>query len=667
MNFVYPQFLFGLFALGIPIIIHLFNFRRAKKIYFSNNVFLQQVKKASSTRLKIKHYLILLSRLLFIAFLVFTFAQPFIPAKEKNLNTNQVVIYLDNSYSMSNYVDENLTGFESAISHIQSVMELYPESTNILLITNDFAPYSNVPKSKNELLELITEISMSGISRSVEAINDRIQRSLTTFNGADIYWISDFQKSTAGSLEPLKADSNRNLFLIPLFFNSTSNVYVDSLYLTNPFLIQGEKNELKLILKNDGNQDISDLLVRFFINDVQSANGSVDIEPFSDGSISFDIGFALDQYNRGRISFEDFPVTFDNDFYFTLTLSDRIDVVELKQQDSITTVEQVFGNPSLFDFRSYQIGNIDYNDLQNANLIILNGVRTLESSVGSVLSQFLQSKGDILLIPDENMDIDSYRTLAGAITLLPDTLRSRKELRMVDLDNPFFADIFESRTERFDMPSAIPVIRINSTTMDLIRFVDETSFLAYRENINRLYLMASPLRANFTDFTSHALFVPIMYRMAMLSKKEFKNLYYSISQPVISLKLDSLIPEELIRLKREEIEIIPEQRISGNEVFLEIPKYELKPGIYELTHGTDHEGYIAFNQDESESRLAQYGPEELKQFTDENSFITLFNTEGINNFDKEIKTRYMGLNLWRYTLILALIFLMAEILIIRFL
>ncbi|MBS0001404.1 MAG: BatA domain-containing protein, partial [Cyclobacteriaceae bacterium] len=667
MSFVYPQFLFGLLALGIPIIIHLFNFRRAKKIYFSNNVFLQQVKKASSTRLKIKHLLILLSRLLFILFLVLTFAQPFLPADEGSINNNSVIIYLDNSYSMSNYVDENLTGFEAAISYIQSIMEMYPENTDIQFITNDFAPYSNVPKSKNEIRELITEISLSGISRSAEDIMDRIGQSPVSSGGIDIYWISDFQRSTAGSMEPLGNDTTRNLFLVPLFFNSTSNVYVDSLFLTNPFLIAGEKNELRLILRNDGNQEINDLLVRFYVNNVQTANGSVDIEPFGNGSISFDIGFQLEQHNRGRVNFEDFPVTFDNDFYFTLNLADRIDVIELKEEDGPTSIERVFGNETLFNFRSYQVGNTDYSDLQNANLIILNGIRELEPSISEVLAQFLQTRGDILLIPDENMDIGSYQAFGGSINNIPDSVRSRTGLSPADLDNPFFADIFESRSERFGMPSAVPVIRLVSSSMDLLEFDDGSKYLSYNEGINRLYQMASPLGPDFTDFSSHALFVPIMYRMAMLSKKEFKNLYYSLREPIVSMKIDSLNPDELIRLKKENTEIIPGQRISGNEVFLELPKHELNPGIYELSHGMENYGYIAFNQEEKESQLAQYSPEELRTLSDENSSITLFNTAGINNFDNEIQARYMGLNLWRYTLILALIFLLAEILIIRFL
>jgi hypothetical protein len=179
--------------------------------------------------------------------------------------------------------------------------------------------------------------------------------------------------------------------------------------------------------------------------------------------------------------------------------------------------------------------------------------------------------------------------------------------------------------------------------------------------------MTSPLSPDFTEFPAHALFVPVMYRMAMLSKKEFNPLYYNISQPVISLKIDSLNPEELIRLNKVEAEIIPGQRIAGNEVFLELPKHMAKPGIYELSRTSGALGYIAFNQEEAESILNQYTQEELKSISDENSGITLFNTAGIDNFDKEIKARYMGLNLWRYTLIISLIFLLAEILIIRFL
>ena len=78
MSFVYPAFLWALAALSIPIIIHLFNFRRYKTVYFPDISFLKEVKQETDSRSKIKHWLVLLMRLLAISFLVFAFAQPFI-------------------------------------------------------------------------------------------------------------------------------------------------------------------------------------------------------------------------------------------------------------------------------------------------------------------------------------------------------------------------------------------------------------------------------------------------------------------------------------------------------------------------------------------------------------------------------------------------------------
>ena len=97
-------------------------------------------------------------------------------------------------------------------------------------------------------------------------------------------------------------------------YNTSSNVYIDSLYLSNPLLIQSEKNKLNVILRNDGGDYIEDLLIRLSINDIQTANGSLNLDPYSKAEITFDLSSGLDKYNYGSLSFEDFPVTFDNDF-----------------------------------------------------------------------------------------------------------------------------------------------------------------------------------------------------------------------------------------------------------------------------------------------------------------------------------------------------------------
>src|SRR4051812_4148008 len=102
MNFLYPGFLFALLAIAIPIVIHLFNFRKFKKIYFSNVQFLKEAKEQSSSHEKLKNLLVLLSRILAIIFLVLAFARPFISSGLRSSPSlrNVVSIYIDNSYSM---------------------------------------------------------------------------------------------------------------------------------------------------------------------------------------------------------------------------------------------------------------------------------------------------------------------------------------------------------------------------------------------------------------------------------------------------------------------------------------------------------------------------------------------------------------------------------------
>ena len=102
MQFLYPTFLFALSAIAIPIIIHLFYFRRFKKVYFTNVRFLKEVKEETSARQKLRNLLVLLLRCLAIAFLVFAFAQPFIPRDVEVKQGQQAVsVFVDNSFSMS--------------------------------------------------------------------------------------------------------------------------------------------------------------------------------------------------------------------------------------------------------------------------------------------------------------------------------------------------------------------------------------------------------------------------------------------------------------------------------------------------------------------------------------------------------------------------------------
>lgn len=670
MSFLFPQFLFGLFALAIPIIIHLFNFRRTRKVYFSSNKFLQFVKESSKSKLRLKHLLILISRLLFLFFLVMAFAQPVIPAEENQVIQDHISIYLDNSMSMSNEVDEGVTAFEEGIRYVQEILDLYPQNTQFLFLTNDFAPFSNVLKSKSEVSEILTELKLSGVSRSATEISKRLQSSASLFNTdqREIYWVSDFQKSTTGLFDEIEHDTTGTYHAIPLEFNTTNNLFVDSVYLENPFFLAREGNSLLVKIRNSGTVRVDDLLVKLFINDSQASTVTVNIKANSSETIQFDLGFQLEKtYNAGRVSFEEYPVTFDNDFYFTINRTDRINIVEIKSVDNSTSIEKVYGNKELFEFKSFNINNLDYSLLSSADLVVVNSLDHLDIALVSALNEFSDAQGNILFIPGSNPDIESYNLISGMPGLLKIDSAELQLLNPPDLKNPFYSSIFENENENFAMPEARPVIDWTRDRDAILKFRNEEPFLSRYGNGNFLFLMASPLLEDFNGIDRHALFVPIMYKIAASGKRSSNDLYYSLSRSTVTLRLDSLQKDDVVKLQKDNLELIPAQQIKGNELTMELPKNSLSAGFYKVMYENQMKTQIAFDNIGKESILEQYSINELQDFSRKIPNLNVFDSSNAQSFGNEIKERYQGMPLWKYALILALIFLLAEILLIRFL
>ena len=666
MNFLYPQFLYGLAALAIPIIIHLFNFRKSKKVYFSSNQFLKNIKKQASAKLRLKHLLVLAARLLFIFFLVMTFAQPYIPASNESASSEEVYIYFDNSLSMSNSAGGDLSGFESGLKYIEQIVDIYPKSARFKLLTNDFAPFSNSTKSSEELKETLTELELSGITRTFDEIYNRLLSDDIT-SRPDIYWISDFQKSTVGSFESLLSDTVHRHFMAPVRFTENSNIFIDSVYLANPFVMANEKNELRVSLRNSGQDEVEDLIVKLFINDIQAASASVNLQEDTRSEITFPLSYGLNPINKCRISFEEFPVVFDNEFYLTINQIDKINVLEIKNTTAQTPINQVFGNPQLFNLRSYHVNNLEYSLIASSDLVILNGISRIDPSLIGAVQEFVQDGGDALVIPAPTPDFESYDQLVDGIGVDIQENAAMQELASVDLSNPFYENIFEETATPFNMPEAANVIRWSYQAGKLIAFKNGDPYLSVFERNGKYYLLGSPLNPQFTRFHQHALFVPVMYRIAALSKNINERLYHTLNESTIVVNIDSLSRNNIYKLERDGEEIIPGQMAAGKNLILEMPKYILKSGFYSLTLDDETKKVLAFNQEKKESLLDQHTSDELRNRLSGNASIEIFNVEDAGDFSAQMQEKHQGTPLWRYALLLALFFLLTEVLLIRFL
>lgn len=662
MHFLYPTFLWAMTALAIPIIVHLFNFRRAKLVKFSNVRFLENVKKKSASKKRLKHLLILASRLLFLFFLVIAFAQPFLPGEESGLNASEVKIYLDNSASMSNAASAEEVALTTAVNHADEIIRLYPAHTKFRLITNSFDPSSNHFRNQEQTSGKILETDYASAMRFGDEIFSRI---IDRSSNDEIFVISDFQLSTMRSFGGI-TDSNSLFHIIPISYDEQDNLFVDSVYLQTPFVIAGQRNQLIVRLRNQSQVPTEDAIIKLYVNGRQTASATSAVDPMGHAEIKFELDRKLESINLATIQIEDYPVVFDNEFYFTLNAARSVRVVEITEEADTSPVSQVFLESSLFNFNTYPKGNISYDILRQADLLIVNSLTSIDNGLRNQITQLLANGKSVTIIPSASSDMESYSQALGfKLTSRenPDTVR----VNLSSSNHPFFENVFD----KIEKNSILPRVKclVEWTALDDALLVSETGekFLSQINTSGNLYLFAGPVNGETADLYKNALFVPIMQRMAERSGKNDHRLYYHLDNNLISLRLDSAISDGLYKLVKDDVELIPGQRLNGNMLHLDIPKHLMTTGFYEVYHDETLITAIAINNSKLESDLAQPTIEELEAQLSGISNKTIYSGASLDSLSNALKEKYVKLELWKYALILSLAFLLAEALLIRFL
>ncbi|HEY0246606.1 MAG TPA: BatA domain-containing protein, partial [Mucilaginibacter sp.] len=252
MHFLYPAFLFALLSLAIPVLIHLFNFRRYQKVYFSNVQFLKEIREQQSSRRNLKERLILASRLLALAFLILAFARPYIPGPHAaNLGAQQSVsVFVDNSYSMQT-INREGSLLDEAKRRAKEIASAYNINDRFQLLTQDFEGKHQRLLSRDEFNDAVDAVKISPRSRSLQQIVDRQQNLLNTQSGKGklLYVISDFQKNMVAG-RPVKIGADITANLVQLKASTLANVAVDSVWLLNAIHRPGESEKMVVRLQN---------------------------------------------------------------------------------------------------------------------------------------------------------------------------------------------------------------------------------------------------------------------------------------------------------------------------------------------------------------------------------------------------------------------------------
>jgi len=681
MSFVFPTFLYALFTILIPVIIHLFNFRKYKKIYFTNVKFLRELKQESQSKSRLKEILILISRILAISALVFAFAQPVLVNDTTKVKTGNkaIGVYIDNSFSMEG-VNKNGSLLENAKKRAKEIVAAFGNADKFMLLTNDFEGKHQRFISKEEINEAIDEVKISSAVKSLSSVIKRQQDFLrgAKLNDMRSFVISDFQKSIS-DFKNFPNDTAIINSLIAVNANTSDNVYIDTCWFDSPVQQKGVVQKLNIRVYNKSNKAIENGTIRLTINNKQTGIASFNAEAQSKTETQLTFECKEEGFNFCSLELDDYPITFDDELFFTFNSKLNIQalVINGKSSETGSYFKSLMQSDSLFSFYENNELSIDYGLFAKANLIILNEVENFSSGLISEINKYMQAGGHLVLIPAKKMEASNYGEFYKALSLPApgNTDTTTLKVEKTDFKTGFYEGVFDKIDERIDLPVIKKRFMTNlssrSNLKPILKLMNGETWLGELDNnTSKLYLFSGPLDVASSNFCKHALFVPTIYKMAINSLKAIPPYYYTQNNSVIQINAISNKGDEPFHLKslNNKSDIIPEIRVGNNRLNIFTQGQIVEPGFYNLTLQTQTLQALAFNFNRLESGLEFYTNDEMENNLGENHLVSYKTIiAGEKTLTSSVAEISGNTKLWKLFVILTLIFVAIEIALIRFL
>lgn len=677
MKFSNPAFFWALLVLAIPILIHLFHFRRFRTVYFTNVRFLRELKEETQSRSRLKHLLVLIARCLALIALVTAFAQPFIPANRKNTASRRVVsIYVDNSFSMDAR-GESSNLLDLAKKHAADLVSAYKPTDRFQLITNDFEGKHQRLLSKDQFIELLQEVRISAASRPISEVYSRQRDVLTAEKNSQalIYWISDFQTSQS-DFKAVRPDSLIGINCIHIKAQLADNVSLDSIWFENPYRQNGKADILQISLRNHSQSPVENMPVQISMDGSQKGIGSFNAGADSGSVVPVSFSVAGTGYHSGLVKITDYPVVFDDAFYFSYPITEAVNVLSIEGEGSSPFLERLYSGDPAFNYKSISFQNVDYSELNRQNLIILHALPTISSGLLTELQKAVQNGASLLVFPSLKADLVSYQAMGTALKsgLYQQKILLAQQVGSFNYRHPIYDDVFEKTPEGIDLPRVKHYVQFSPSAgareVSIMKLQNGESFFSeYDAGKGKVYHCAVPLSEEASNFQQHALFIPTLYKIGLYSLSQ-TPLYYTLgSNQAIEIKGVQPGADQSLKLKSEkgDFEIIPQHTVSDG-VLKVMPGEQLKEaGNYALLMGDSVLAKVSFNYNRKESAGGFPDQEDVEKALVDAGFNE---ATVLNGNQKEIKQAVLQLDegkpLWKWFIILAMLFLLVEILLIRF-
>lgn len=711
LQFLMPLFLaVGAAAASLPIIIHLLNRERARRLVFSTIRFIRMSHQVNVQRHKLKQFLLLLMRILILALLGIAFARPFfaadVEATGETGGKRNIVIILDNSYSMG-YLDTFNRAKKEAMKFVD---ELHRGDNSALIFT---ANKARVVKSLDAEHELIRSALLGAkLTNHTTDYLDAIQSADEMLQEANIgqrqiYLVGDLQRiGWENFVETDKLSPGVQIAFIDMSAEASSNLAITGISVPQVVLNEQKPAEVVVRVHNFGNKAVEDLPVKLVIDENLVGTTRIDIEPNDIADAPFQVRFQTEDVHTGYAELPDEALKIDNRRYFLVQSLESIKVHCVNgepgrhnYENETFYLEMAVKEKGSKKASSLQVVPIDLtqslhlpdaSEIAKYDVIILANVNRLAESEAERLKTFVSAGGGLIVTVGDRVDLDAYRGELGdggigathsedASPLLPcnfvqaigDAL-DRDQFRVItalNYDHPIFrpfrnpnhGDFGQGRFYRY--LQAVPLA--NATV--LARFDDGSPALFEKVyGSGRVLCFTSTIDREWTDLPIHGVYLPFLHEAIkyLALKRVDEQPDYRIGDPVELFVAVKQSPNTSPLSAETTVAIFnplgEETRTQINErggVFYDATEH---PGIYSAHVSGRQPRYFVVNPDTIESDPTARDAEELTSMLAGNAEAVASNvvtSEMITQYHEEVEKHH---GMWWYLMLGLFVLAVAE-------
>jgi len=687
MIFLNPAVLFGLLTASIPVIIHLFNLRKLKKIEFSTLIFLKELQKNKIRKIKIKQLILLALRVMIILFIVMAFARPALQSVQIGGTTSAAkttaVFILDDTYSMS-VVDQKGSYFNQAKEIIGSIISQLQEGdeTGLILVSN----HTNGQKLTSDLSEFKKNLDLTEISYSSGDLNSAITKAAQLISESqnfnkEIYVLSDFQKNKISDkkikndLSELLNDKIR-LYSIPLSDKQVFNLSVDELKINNQIFEKDKPVSFSVTITNNSKQDVNSAVVSLFMNDERTAQKSFDVNAGQSVIVNIDAIPKTTGFIDIIAEIEADEIEQDNKRFGSLLIPEKISTgLFAENQDDLTFVDLALrtAGSDKYLIERKNINQLSSQQLNKYQTIIIAG--NLTQTASEQIKSYITNGGGLVLFPSSVVDIAAYnKTLnqlgLGNCMLLAGKINNsdlKIKFDKTEFNHTVFQNIFkDEEKKKYESPELNSYYKISSTGNQVISLIDGSAFLSeIRIGDGKVFVFNSPPVLSWNDFPVKSIFAPLINNSVnyLSTRNREQNSFTAGEDLIVNLKNSGSAQIKILKPDKTEEFIKPGQNTSNN--YLTYTGTKLA-GNYKFFAGDNLLDDISINTDPSESQTEYSDNSEFDDYLKSISFNGKhISIEKDANISQRILQARFGSELWRYFLLVAIVLALLEMTIAR--